>query len=584
MGTVFKQSVTRPLPKDAEIVTKAGQRVARWRVRGGKLRSAPLSEDGSRIVTQSSTYYARFRNADGCEQTKPTGCKDEQAARQMLAGWEREVEQIRAGTLDPRKLSTAKRSSEPLKVHLADYERSLIASEVSESYRANVLRAVRRVAGECGFATLTDFERESVEGWLAARLGDQPPLSARSRNYYRESVIAFLNWAVAGKRLMSHDLDRLPKADVKSDPRRKRRSLTQAELVRLLAVASERPLNDARTVRRGKAKGEAVAKLTTKNEQRLRNLGRERALIYKTLVLTGLRLDELRTLAVAQLDFTPGFAFLQLDAVDEKSKEGSSIALRDDIADDLRQWIIDTKREGTHLLFRVPSGLRRILDRDLKAAGIPKRDDRGRTIDVHAMRTTFGTLMSRAGVSPRTAQQAMRHSDIKLTMGVYTDPRLIDTREAVEKLPALPLLNGSIEADSVTCPVTCPTVHTSQFGATLGIYRGDDDEANEEKPVVGIGTDFKEKPSETGVPVSEGSSRADRIRTCDLLVPNLAAPRSDASEQVQNEDLHSGYTSGYIPPPELHELVALWPTLPGHIRATILTIIEANRPAIRKAS
>jgi hypothetical protein len=27
----------------------------------------------------------------------------------------------------------------------------------------------------------------------------------------------------------------------------------------------------------------------------------------------------------------------------------------------------------------------RILDRDLKAAGIPKTDDRGRTVDVHAL-------------------------------------------------------------------------------------------------------------------------------------------------------------------------------------------------------
>src|SRR6476659_8520498 len=93
-------------------------------------------------------------------------------------------------------------------------------------------------------------------------------------------------------------------------------------------------------------------------------------------------------------------------------------------------------------LFDVPAGLVRILDRDLKAAGIPKRDDRGRTVDVHAMRTTFGTLLSRTGTAPRTAQAAMRHSDIKLTMGVYTDPRLLDVRGAVEKLPALPLPGG----------------------------------------------------------------------------------------------------------------------------------------------
>src|ERR1039457_7704408 len=90
-------------------------------------------------------------------------------------------------------------------------------------------------------------------------------------------------------------------------------------------------------------------------------------------------------------------------------------------------------------LFTVPAGLLRILDRDLKAAGIAKVDERGRTLDVHALRTTFGTLLSKGGVAPRTAQAAMRHSDIRLTMGVYTDPKLLDVRGALDALPVLSL-------------------------------------------------------------------------------------------------------------------------------------------------
>jgi hypothetical protein len=89
--------------------------------------------------------------------------------------------------------------------------------------------------------------------------------------------------------------------------------------------------------------------------------------------------------------------------------------------------------------FVVPDQLCKILTRDLRLAGIPKRDDRGRTIDVHALRHTFGTLLSKAGVLPRTAQAAVRHSRIELTMEVYTDPRLLDVRGAIEALPTLPL-------------------------------------------------------------------------------------------------------------------------------------------------
>ena len=80
-----------------------------------------------------------------------------------------------------------------------------------------------------------------------------------------------------------------------------------------------------------------------------------------------------------------------------------------------------------------------ILDRDLSAAGIKKSDERGRTNDVHALRTPFGTLLSKGGVAPRTAQAAMRHSTIDLTMNVYTDPKLLDVHGALNSLPPLDL-------------------------------------------------------------------------------------------------------------------------------------------------
>lgn len=74
---------------------------------------------------------------------------------------------------------------------------------------------------------------------------------------------------------------------------------------------------------------------------------------------------------------------------------------------------------------------------------IDKRDDRGRTLDVHALRHTFGTHLSRGGVAPRTAQQAMRHSTLELTMNTYTDPRLLDVAAALNVLPSLPLAPSS---------------------------------------------------------------------------------------------------------------------------------------------
>ena len=51
------------------------------------------------------------------------------------------------------------------------------------------------------------------------------------------------------------------------------------------------------------------------------------------------------------------------------------------------------------------------------------------------LRTTFGTMLSMAGVATRTAKVAMRHSRIVLTMNIYTDPTLLDVSGAIGSLP-----------------------------------------------------------------------------------------------------------------------------------------------------
>jgi integrase len=71
--------------------------------------------------------------------------------------------------------------------------------------------------------------------------------------------------------------------------------------------------------------------------------------------------------------------------------------------------------------------------------GGPNDHERGRTLDVHALRHTLGTQLSRGGIAPRTAEAATRHSFIQLTMNVYTDPELLDVAGAVEALPCLTL-------------------------------------------------------------------------------------------------------------------------------------------------
>jgi site-specific recombinase XerC len=148
-------------------------------------------------------------------------------------------------------------------------------------HRDNVLRQLKRVIDDCDFSRISELNREALERWLASET--RRGRSARSRNAHRAALIAFANWCADPTigRLISNPFRGVPKADEKADPRRRRRSMTEAELTRLLDVARRRPLAEALTVRRGKRKGERYADLRPETRRRLDLLGLERALIYR---------------------------------------------------------------------------------------------------------------------------------------------------------------------------------------------------------------------------------------------------------------------------------------------------------------
>ena len=116
-------------------------------------------------------------------------------------------------------------------------------------------------------------------------------------NADRKTLIAFCNWCIADRRFRSNPFKGIPKANQAADPRRQRRAMTEAELNRLLEVARRRPLLEVETVHKGKRKGETYG---PKSANGSKNSGGNSASIYKALVLTGLRRNELGTLTVSQ--------------------------------------------------------------------------------------------------------------------------------------------------------------------------------------------------------------------------------------------------------------------------------------------
>jgi integrase len=545
MGTVFRKTFRKPLPVGAEIHVRKGERFARWKDRKGKTRTAPLTagKDGAERITLESPYFvAKYRDGAGVVQVVPTGCKDETAARQVLADLERKAELVRSGVMTAAEASIGKHQAAALGEHIDAFDEHLRAKGVTRIHREDTGRYLKRLAADCGFGTLADLRREALERWLAQRTAEC--MSARTRNAYRNAQVSFCNWCRETDRLAANPFDAVPKANEKADPRRQRRAMTEGELARLLSLARERPLLDALTVRKGKRKGERYAKVRPVVRERLELLGRERALIYKTLLLTGLRKGELASLTAASLNLDGDVALAQLEAADEKNREGNAVPLRADLAGDLREWLAEklarlqqeARKAGAPIparlppdtpVFNVPTALVKILNRDLRLAGIPKRDDRGRTLDVHALRHTFGTLLSKGGVVPRTAQAAMRHSDIKLTMNVYTDPALLDVRGALDALPALPLQGDRPEGEAIRATGTegpeartlAPTLAPTPDKRGQALSASGNPASGGDPYRVDVSGVADKKKGRLSSADNRPSCRGDWIRTSDLLNP-----------------------------------------------------------------
>ena len=501
MGTVYKKTFTKAIPTGAEITRRSRrgtvERVARWKDAKGRLRTAIVTtgRDGAdRLLIEASTYTAKYRDGRGMVREIATGCRDETAARSVLGDLERRAELVKSGVLTVTENSIADQQDKPLAVQIAAYRDHQSAKCLNSRRLSNTKARLAKLFEECSFSRLNDLSVAAFERWLAqqAVVG----MSAGTRNEYRQEIVGFCNWCVRTNRLASNPFSAVAKADAKSDCRRKRRAMTEEELTTLLYVARWRPLAERGRLSIKRAAEDCTGKRGTwnaapltlddldaavdrarkrlaKNPTLIDQLdwqGRERALVYKTLLLTGLRRGELASLTVGQVMLDGPQPYVELEARDEKNREGSQLALRADLAADLAAWIKDRsertsgpagagngaiclpmtpralaaapKLPNGARLFNVPDKLVNVLNRDLAAAGIAKRDDRGRTIDVHALRHSYGTMLAKSGVAPRVAMAAMRHSSIDLTMNVYTDPRLLDVHAAVELLPSLPLVAG----------------------------------------------------------------------------------------------------------------------------------------------
>ena len=347
---------------------------------------------GKRLHRKSRKYTIEYKDAAGIRRTV-SAYTDREASRQFAARLEREAARGIERLTDPYALQARR----PLLEHLDEYVADLETAKRSPMYCYNVEKRMAKLFATCNWCTLADVDPNGFIAWRVER--GRMDAAPRTMNQYLETARGFLGWCVRNKRLATDPLSCISKVDARGDIRRRRRGLAPDKLDALLAVSEQR------------------------------------ALCYLTVTYTGLRRNECRRLqwGDVRLDHAP--PYLLLRAATTKGKREDVQPLRADLADALRAARPANARP-TDPVFPVVPGMD-VYRRDLAAAGIPYLDDEGRQADFHALRLTFNMLLAQANVPPRTAMELMRHTDIKLTMGAYTDPRLLDTTGAVESLPAL---------------------------------------------------------------------------------------------------------------------------------------------------
>ena len=394
---------------------------------------------------ESEKWYGCWK--DGKDKVMVPLATDKQASQAMLTDIIRHRERGEAGLVNPYKPHLYRAIEE----HMVEYLAALREEGRTPFYMHEKERILKLIFGTVAIKKLGDLTADRLDRYLAQMTKGTGkvrglPVAASTKMVHRTAAHAFANWLKRKGRLPNNPLENVVKPQGKAV--RERRSLIPAELQRLLAAARERPLRDAMTNTGGRRPDGTpktavrvwAADVRPDVQDRYRLLGRERALLYKTAVLTGLRQGELAALRVAflKLDRKP-FPALELPGEFTKNGEDARVLLVPALAEELRQWIADTGKKTTDPVFTVSEKANKIFRRDLRAAGIPYRDDLGRYADFHALRHSANTMLGVAGIPPKLRQLFMRHSDIRLTTATYDDETLYEMQPVVKALEALDL-------------------------------------------------------------------------------------------------------------------------------------------------
>lgn len=379
----------------------------------GEKRSSKGVKGAEPRTIYSKRWYGTVKTYDGKKKQVPL-TEDEDTSSDMLKRLQR--------TEDERKVIGFTKIDEhrqkSILDHLDDFKTSLESKNNTPAHIKLTISRIKALLTECGVKTVADFDGSKVLNTLSKwRSRKKKSISVGSSNHYLVAIKGFTRWLWTEKRTTEDVFVNLKKLNSQTDRRRVRRPMTSEEIGRLIWVTSE-----SRKTYRG-----SNWKLNPS----------DRVLLYSIALYTGLRSIEIGSLKVSSFDLET--KTVTVEASNTKNRKKASLPIHPTLFELLKSRfesdpnIFSTPQSllfsGLNPLHRIPG---KVFVRDLRRAGIALRDSQERVLDFHSLRYTFITSLALAGVHPAKAQRLARHSDINLTMSVYTQLDVDDLRGAVD--------------------------------------------------------------------------------------------------------------------------------------------------------
>jgi integrase len=344
-------------------------------------------------LVQSRMYSGRYRRPGQTKiTTVPLHVTDRDVAERKLRERIRDIEREEIGISVPKKMRVAAETA--LVGHIIAYCEDLRARRRASEHVATTERRLKKLSADCNWRRLIDVAPESFQTWRAKQ-----PWAPKTLNDYRAAMFGLFAWLKKSGRVEENPMKLVEKAETRGNERRKRRAFTLEELGALVSVSGE----------------------------------------YRLAILTdyytGLRRNELAQVEWGDVLTSGDKTFVVVRASTTKNHEAKRCYLPSWFARELVQAKPQGAVAGERIFAngRIPSIW--IFKSLLKRAGIPYHDGQGRQADFHALRKTLNTHLAQMAVDPQTRQEIMRHSDIALTLDVYTDKPMLPVAEAIEKLP-----------------------------------------------------------------------------------------------------------------------------------------------------